>query len=78
MSEMRMIYVDRASATPHFTEQGALQHEIGLLYKSPFMTTPRIHLGLKPQAIGSNPLKRVHESIGVAVQPFNLGSGNLF
>jgi hypothetical protein len=42
------------------------------------MTTPRIHLGLKPQAIGSNPLKRVHESIGVAVQPFNLGSGNLF
>jgi hypothetical protein len=42
------------------------------------MTTPRIHLGLKPQAIGSNPLKRVHESIGVAVQPFNFGSGNLF
>jgi hypothetical protein len=40
---------------------------IDLLHKSPFMTTPRIHLGLKPQAIGSNPLKRVHESIGVAV-----------
>jgi hypothetical protein len=31
------------------------------------MTTPLIHLGLKPQAIGSNPLKRVHESIGFLV-----------
>jgi hypothetical protein len=28
-----------------------------------FSVLALIHLGLKPQAIGSNPLKRVHESI---------------
>jgi hypothetical protein len=38
---------------------------IDLLSECQSLTTPPIHLGLKPQAIGSNPLKRVQESIEV-------------
>jgi hypothetical protein len=37
--------------------------QINLLRECQFRTTPLIHLGLKPQAIGSNPLKRVQEMV---------------